>query len=206
MDKAQMDGIFSSFHPVPIKFRSSLYADDAAIFIKPTEFEMTAAVQILDIFGKATGLHTSLSKSTITPICCDQIDLLPLQNISGCSLASFPCKYPGMPLSDKRLKKADLQPLLDSFGKKTAGWKIRWIPISVRLILVKVVLSALPTFQLLVIDIPKWVIKEIDRMRRAFLWSATNKTSGGKCLVRWSMVCSPTVYGGLGISNLLFQR
>ena len=110
-----------------------------------------------------------------------------------------------MPLSDRRLKKNDLQPLLDSFGKKTAGWKVRWIPISGRLILVKVVLSALPTFQLLAIDILKLVIKEIDRLRRDFLWSATDQTSGGKCLVRWSLVCTPTIYGGLGISNLLYQ-
>ena len=205
MDKAQEDDIFTSFHPVPTKFRSSLYADDAIIFIKPNTFEMQAAVQILNLFGKATGLHTNLVKSSITPICCDNIDLAPIQALAGCNLTAFPCKYLGMPLSDRRLTKNDLQPLLDCFGKKTAGWKVKWLPIASRLILVRVVLSALPTFQLLAIDMPKWIIKEIDRMRRAFLWYASDKTSGGKCLVRWTMVCTPPIYGGLGISNLLYH-
>ena len=73
IDKAHTDGIFSPFHPVPVKFRSSLYADDAVIFIKPTEFEMTAVVQILHIFGRATGLHTSLTNFGMLPC------LFPLQ-------------------------------------------------------------------------------------------------------------------------------
>jgi hypothetical protein len=45
------------------RFRSSLYADDTAVFIKPTLKDMLNMAQILRNFGEATGLRTNLQKS-----------------------------------------------------------------------------------------------------------------------------------------------
>jgi len=39
--------------------RISLYADDVALFIRPTEDEMNLTTQILEVFGEASGLRTN---------------------------------------------------------------------------------------------------------------------------------------------------
>jgi hypothetical protein len=46
------------------------------------------------------------------------------------------------------------------------------------------------------------VSKEIDKIRRAFLWKGTDAVAGGKRLVNWQAVCHPKPFGGLGILNL----
>jgi hypothetical protein len=53
----------------------------------------------------------------------------------------------------------------------------------------------------------KKFIKEIDNLRRRFLWAGDGELTGGKCKVAWPIVCLPTENGGLGIKDLdLFSR
>ncbi|CAM0911912.1 unnamed protein product [Alopecurus aequalis] len=49
---------------------------------------------------------------------------------------------------------------------------------------------------------PVWVRKEIDRLRRAWLWRGEESCHGGHCKVAWSRICRPQELGGLGIVDL----
>ena len=98
-----------------------------------------------------------------------------------------------------------MQYLIDKFLKKLAAWKAKWISMAGRLTLTTAVLSALPAYQLIAILQPKWMIKQMDKLHRAFLWAADDKVSGGKCLMNWTKVCMPKSLGGLGIPNLHIQ-
>ena len=42
-----------------------------------------------------------------------------------CPVGSFPCKYLGLPLNIKAIRRVDIQPLIDKVGGKLAAWKGR---------------------------------------------------------------------------------
>jgi len=64
------------------------------------------------------------------------------------------------------------------------------------------VLSAVPIYVLIAINAPKWFIRAIDKIRRAFTWKGRQQVNGGSCLVAWGKVQRPLDLGGLGILDL----
>jgi hypothetical protein len=66
--------------------RVSLYADDVVMLLQPHREELILIKQILRIFGAALGLVTNITKSSVTPICCQEQDLEGVQNVLPCSL------------------------------------------------------------------------------------------------------------------------
>lgn len=52
-----------------------------------------------------------------------------------------------------------------------------------RRVLVRCVLSALPTFAMLVLKAPKRFFKDLDKARWRFLWAQDEEFTGGKCKV-----------------------
>ncbi|KAM0839424.1 hypothetical protein ACQ4PT_060322 [Festuca glaucescens] len=153
------------------KNRISLYADDVVIFTNLELAELNSVKLLLQSFGEASGLFTNFSKSSILPIHCQGMDLTALSATLQCRTQDFPCTYLGLPLSDKKLRKGDLQPALDKLAGKVKGWNKGSFSIDARLLLVKHVLSAMNIYQLLVLDPPVWLIKAIDKLRRGFLWN-----------------------------------
>ena len=71
-----------------------------------------------------------------------------------------------------------LQPLLDKARAKLAGWQGQLLNIAGRKELVKTVLSSLPTYLLTILKPPKQFIKDLDKMRRRFLWVGSQELHG----------------------------
>lgn len=163
--------------------RVSLYAAAAVIFVNPSHGEVNSLLRILDDFGKATGLCINLAKSTVSPIRCDNINLAEvLQDFAG-PVAPFTIRYLGLPITMGRLRLVHLQFIIDRIKARLAGWKGRLLPMAGRRVLVRCVLSAMPTFALTVLRLPKKILREIDKCRRRFLWR-----TGASCKVNWGQL------------------
>lgn len=104
--------------PQGVKFQCSLYADDVILFIRPTAQEARAVKEILTIFGDTTGIRTNLSKCSITPIFGGEEALEEIVQILGCQVQQFPVRYLGIPLSTKKVQKAEFQSLVEAVARK----------------------------------------------------------------------------------------
>jgi hypothetical protein len=91
----------------------SMYADDVVIFMSPSAADISVTLSILDLFGKASGLHNNEKKSNVFPIQCSADDLMLVQNLLPFERSDFPCKYLGIPLSLHKLTKEQIQSIID---------------------------------------------------------------------------------------------
>jgi hypothetical protein len=199
---AEEAGFFSSLAAHGIKHRLSFFADDVVLLIRPSIREASSAMELLKLFGEASGLRCNLAKSSISPIRCEEVDLQPILDVLGCPVQNFPIKYLGPPLSVSRLSKSDLQPLVDKVARTVPAWTAALMKKSGRLVYINAKLAASPIYHMLSLDLPPWFFSTVNKLLRGFFWSATSKARRGHCVVAWDSVCTPKDLGGLGLKNL----
>lgn len=93
---ATQEGVLQPIQNETAKLRISMYADDAALFLNPTQQEVMAIKDILTVFGEAWGLITNLNKCAVYPIRCEEINLEEIMHPFPCAIQAFPCQYLGL--------------------------------------------------------------------------------------------------------------
>jgi len=200
--KASEEGLLQPLSRRNLQHRISLYADDVVIFLQPSANDIRAILDILHLFGEASGLKTNVQKSTVVPIHCSEEHRDLLQTQLPCQTSDFPCKYLGVPLSPHKLTKAQAQPIIDRIAARLPAWKADLLTKSGRSVLVQYVLTSMLIYLLLALDLPAGTLQAIDKIRRGFLWKGRKDARGGHCLIAWPKVTRPPELGGLGISDL----
>jgi hypothetical protein len=93
----------------------------------------------------------------------DEEEQLQISHILGCPIASFPQTYMGILISDSKLPRWALYPLLQSMDNLVDTLSIKGASSGGRLSLTKSILSALPSHILACIKALKWFYNEIDK-------------------------------------------
>jgi hypothetical protein len=158
--------------------------------ITPHQQDLVLAKGILELFAADSGLKTNIQKCLISPIQGFLEDTVIL-------VQHFPSKLPitylGIPLAARKLKKSELQPLVDRVNDCLPTWKSKMLSKAGRALLAKAKLSAIPIHTAMAITLSPWVLKCIDKCRRAFLWTGSDSAKGGNCLLAWPKVCRPPI-------------
>jgi hypothetical protein len=81
-----------------------------------------------------------------------------------CVEGHFPIKYLGFPLHFEKLKRKDLQHLIDSLLKRMTGWRGKLLSLEARGLLIQTVLASIPIYMLTFFKFSKWALKLINTM------------------------------------------
>jgi hypothetical protein len=177
------------------------YADDALLFLQNNVVQAQNLKWLLSLFEQISGMRINFNKSDLVPINIPMEEVNVLAQVFGCKISEFPIKYLGVPLHFGKLRKEDLQPLIDNIIKRIAGWRGRLLNHASRLVLIKSCLASIPIYLLSFFKFPKWDVKAINSQMAHCLWD--NYEGHHKYhLANWDLVSMKHDFGGLGIPNI----
>lgn len=187
----RMVGVVNANLPVPISTRMPesiivmQYADDTAVVANANVSTMATLKIIFRIFTKLSGLRVNFAKSSFVPFNLSSENVSLVKSLLGCSLTTLPMNYLGMPLTVQRPNRQCFYPLIEKIEKRLEGWKGKLISRGGRLQLINLVMSSIPVYFMACFRLPKWVINQIDKIRRDFLWKRNEGPSQGVHLISW---------------------
>jgi len=195
--------------PIPMQTNQDFpiiqYADDTLIIAEGDTRQLLILKSIINTFSEATGLKVNLQKSMMLPINMDEERLDTLARTFGCSKGSFPFTYLGLPLGVTKPTIQDFQPLINKCEARL-GSVATFLSEAGRLELTNAVFTALPTFYMCTLAIPKSVIHKIDKFRKHCLWRGNDINARKPPKAAWKLVCKPKNEGGLGVIDIEKQN
>ena len=173
-----------------------LFADDTILFCDANVEQILHIPLLLLSFQVVTGLKVNVHKNEMVLI-GEVDDVQALADILGCRVGTLPMSYLGMPLGASHNSPSIWNPILEKIERKLTGWKKLYLSKGGRLMLLKSMLSSLPTYFLSLFTIPTYVANKIEKLHRDFLWGDSKYH-----LVGWDKFCTPIANGGFGIRKI----
>jgi hypothetical protein len=178
----------------------SQFVDDTLLLNSPTVQEAVKLNSILSDFTEASGMSLNLDKSKLYFFNTPPPVQRHISRLLGIPRSSLPSNYLGIPLSGAAASSISWDSLLLSIANRLRNWTFRPLNIASRLVLLKSVLQALPTYLFTALAAPKKVIRAIKALQRNFLWSG-HQPNKKWALVNWDKLCMPKTQGGLGLRD-----
>lgn len=149
---------------------------------------LKSPLDMLRLFGDASGLKTNMQKSSALPIQCKKKERETIKAHLPCQMLDFPCKYIlECPYPSINFP-MQVQPIIDKIADQLLGWKADLLTKEGRIILVRFVLTSMLLYLTMAMDLPAWALKAIDKIRTGFLWRGRKEVTGGHCAVAWPKV------------------
>ncbi|XP_027171858.1 uncharacterized protein LOC113771481 [Coffea eugenioides] len=182
------------------------YADDVLVFSGASSSSLRCVMQIIENYGAVSGQEINVQKcgfmvhAKLPSHCVARV-----RRVTGFGLKSFPVRYLGCPLFVGRRKCLYFMELVQSVISKVSSWRSSFLSHGGRIVLIKHVLSAIPTHLLAASCPPKGVLALVERAMANFLWG---EREGGlrHHWIKWADLCADSSQGGVGVRSLLDVR
>ncbi|XP_028778309.1 uncharacterized protein LOC114734823 [Neltuma alba] len=182
------------------------FADDLLLFTEASTRQVEEVKRIMKRFCLFSGHRINLEKSKAFFSRNVNINrALTLSQKLGIGITPDLGKYLGVPLIHARITKATYGHIMKRVRSRLSGWKGKHLTMAGRSVLIKSVISALPSYQMQSSLLPKGVLKEIEKLSCSFLWSQ-NINERKTHLIAWEKVIKNKNEGGLGIKDMEKQN
>ena len=197
--RERLKGFQTRSHPLGIPLLQ--YADDTLFFMEGAVEEAKNLSTLMDVFADCSGLRINRANSEFIGFGMSRDEEDQCLRALGTPLGTLPIRYLGLPLSTGQICGADWQSVVGKVEQRLEGWKTKVLSKGGRLVLLKSVLSAIPSFYLSIFKIPVSIERKLSGLMRRFFWT-WSKEGRGMALVAWEDICKPTGQGGLGVLHL----
>lgn len=179
-----------------------LFADDTMFFGKSNAASCSALLSILDRYEKASGQCINRGKSAITfssktkPECRTRVKaVLNMSNEGGIG------KYLGLPEHFGRKKRDIFSSIVDRIKQRAHGWTTRFLSGAGKMVLLKAVLAAMPTYAMSCFKLPMSLCKQIQAVLIRFWWDVKPEIRK-MCWIAWEKLTLLKSDGGLGFREI----
>jgi hypothetical protein len=177
-----------------------LFADDLLIFGKATTFVAASIKSCLDKYCRGFDQMVNSSKSSIK----FSKNILSSKSETISSIILYPSNlctslYLGLPILMGNSKKRAFQGIIDKVLGRIEGWKAKSLSQADKLVLIKSVTAALPSYAISSFLLPKSFCFELDRIFKNFLRGFSASKSRNLSLKAWDSLCKPKEMRGLGL-------
>jgi hypothetical protein len=124
------------------------------LFLQLSESDIALTTRILHLFRTAAGLKNNIQKSSVVPIQCGDDEIASMHSLLPCRMENFPINYLGLPLSIYKLKRVQLQPLIDRLADLLLGWRADLMTRAGRAMHVQFVITVTVIYQVMALDLP----------------------------------------------------
>jgi hypothetical protein len=197
--RGYIGGLMDSLYPEGVI--SLQYADDTLLFLKH-DYQVACHLKwLLVCFEKLSGMKINYNKSDLVPVNLEEEETKMYARIFYFKLGSFPFKYLGVPLHHEKLRREDIQPVVDTILNRIPVWQGRLMSYGARLELLRACLASIPIYLMSIIRFPKWAIKMINSHMANFFWDDLERKHK-YYLSNWGSITQRKEHGGLGVPDL----
>jgi hypothetical protein len=166
--KRYITGFMDSLYPEGVI--SLQYADDTLVFLKHDYMSTCHLKWLMICFEKVSGMKINYSKSDMVSVNLEEGESPMYARIFCCKIGPFPFKCLGVSLHHEKLRREDIQPVVDIIINRIPGWQGRLLSYGARLPLLKACLASIPIYLMSIIRFPKWAIEAINSHMAKFFW------------------------------------
>ena len=161
------------------------YADDTIFFVEGSREAAERTSALLEMFTDFSGLSLNRTKSTFIAFGMSSEETSQCARILSTPVSSLPIWYLGLPLVGGRLSSREWQPVVATMERRLGGWRARLLSRGGRLVLLKAVLFAIPTYYMSLFRVPVGVRIRMEAIMRNFFWhGAETDGTRGQALVK----------------------